>query len=91
MNAKGFFGHITLGIDINMEILLGWQMVDQFNTADFHDPVASHDVEAGRFGIEYYFPKRHSNSLSNQIIKWAIMDGQAYAKRLLISARMKST
>ena len=52
MHPLGFDRHIAFGIEIGLEGFAGGEMIDQFDTADFHDAVAVARLEARGFGIE---------------------------------------
>lgn len=54
MHLEGFFRHIAFGIDIDVKMFAGRHLIDDFQTADFDQPIAALWRQACRFGIENY-------------------------------------
>ena len=61
MHFDGALVNVALGIDIAVEVVPGQAPVHQFDTADFNDPVALVDLQAGRFRIQYNQSHRRSS------------------------------
>ena len=52
VDRKCLGGHVALGIDVGVERRPGWYPVEQFNAAQFNEPMALGRIEACRFGVE---------------------------------------
>ena len=63
MHILGGIWHRPFGIIIAMKGLAGFDPVDHFNTADFYHSVTILGIKAGGFGVENYFPHKHTIGL----------------------------
>ncbi len=52
MDLKGLLRHVPFRVDVFLEGLAGRQVIDQFDGADFDDPVPGRRIESRRFGIQ---------------------------------------
>ena len=52
MHPLGFNGNVAFGVQIELQGAAGGEMVQQLDTADFHDPVAVARLKPCRFRIE---------------------------------------
>lgn len=52
VDACRLFGHIALGVDIEVQVFVGHLAVDHFQTGKLDQTVAAVGIQAGGFGIE---------------------------------------
>ena len=55
VNAEGFFRHVALGVDVDVIVPPGRDVIDQFDARDLDHAIAALGVEAGGFRIENDF------------------------------------
>ena len=52
MDDGSLFGNVPFGVEVFMKVFAGGYVVDEFNTADFHDSMTGARVKARGFRIK---------------------------------------